>query len=78
MRTKLKFSTDFHFQTDGQTAMVNTNRSLENLLRCLVGENLRNSNLILPTAEFAYNCSMNRSIGTSPFEVCMVTSLESL
>ena len=33
--------------------------SLENLLRCLVGVNLMNWDLILPTAEFAYS-SMNR------------------
>jgi len=67
MGTKLKFFTDFHPQTNGQTEVVN--RSLENLLRCLVGEHLRNWNLILPTAEFPYNSSCNRSIGMSPFEV---------
>ena len=58
MRTKLQFSTAFHPQTDGQTEIVN--RSLGNLLRCLVGENLRAWDLVLPTAEFAYNSSVNR------------------
>ena len=61
MGTKLQFSTTFHPQTDGQTEVVN--RSLGNLLRCLVGENFRAWDLVLPTAEFAYNNSVNRTIG---------------
>ncbi|KAF5470834.1 hypothetical protein F2P56_011322 [Juglans regia] len=65
--TKLKFSTAYHPQTDGQTEVVN--HSLGNLLRCLVQENLRNWDLILPTAQIAYNSSVNRSIGMSAFEV---------
>ena len=65
--TKLKFSTAYHPQTDGQTEVVN--RSLGNLLRCLVGDSNRNWDSILPTAQFAYNSSVNRSIGMSPFEV---------
>ena len=67
MGTKLEFSIAFHPQTDRQTEVVN--RSLGNLLRCLVGENLRTWDLVLPTAEFAYNSSINRTIGISPFEV---------
>ena len=46
--TKLKFFTVFHPQTDGQTEVVN--RSLGNLLRCLVGEANQNWDSILPTA----------------------------
>ena len=65
--TKLKFSTAFHPQTNGQTEVVN--RSLGNLLRCLVGEANRNWHSILPTAQLAYNSSVNRFIGASPFEV---------
>ena len=65
--TELKFSTAFHPQTDGQIEVVN--RSLGNLLWCLVGEVNRNWDSILPTAQLAYNSSANRSIGTSPFEV---------
>ena len=67
MGTRLQFSTAYHPQTDGQTEVVN--RSLGNLLRCLVGEHVKTWDLILPTAEFAYNRSVNRSTGMSPFEV---------
>ncbi|PRQ29559.1 putative nucleotidyltransferase, Ribonuclease H [Rosa chinensis] len=64
--TKLKFSSAYHPQTDGQTEVVN--RSLGNLLRSLVGEHIRSWDSILPIAEFAYNNSVNRTIGMSPFE----------
>ena len=57
-------------QTDGQTEVVN--RSLGNLLRCLVDEANRNWDSILPVAQLAYNSSVNRSIGASPFEVVHV------
>ena len=67
MGNRLQFSTAFYLQTNGQTEVVN--RSLDNLLRCLVGENLWTWDLILPTVEFAYNSSVNRSIRMSPFEV---------
>ena len=67
LETKLKFSSVYHTQTDGQTEVVN--RSLGNLLRCLIGEHMGNWDLLLSRAEFAYNSSVNRSIGMSPFEV---------
>ena len=44
--TKLKFSTKFHPQTKSQSKVVN--RSLGNLLRCLMGEANRNWDSILP------------------------------
>ena len=44
--TKLKFSTTFHPQTKSQSKVVN--RSLGNLLRCLMGEANRNWDSILP------------------------------
>ena len=65
--TKLKFSTTYHPQTDGQTEVVN--RSLGNLLRCLVSKSVKNWDLLLPKAEFAYNSSVNRIAGKSPFKV---------
>ena len=67
MRTLLKFSTAYHPQTDGKTEVVN--KSLRNLLRCLVGDSPGNWDLILPQAEFAYNNSVNQSTGKSPFEI---------
>ena len=65
--TKLKFSTAYHPQTDGQTEVVNW--SLGNLLRCLVGKNVKNWDLLLPKVEFAYNSSVNRTTGQSPFMI---------
>ena len=72
IRAKLKFSMAFHLQTDGHTEIVN--RTLENILRCLVGENLKTWDLILPMAEFVYNSSIDRTTGLSPFEI--VTSFK--
>jgi hypothetical protein len=67
MGTKLKFSSAFHPQTDGQTEVIN--RSLSNLLCCLVTDHHTTWDLLLPQAEFAYNSSVNRSTRLSPFEI---------
>jgi hypothetical protein len=61
------FSSAFHPQTDGQTEVVN--RSLANLLRCLVTDHHTTWDLLLPHADFAYNSYVNRSIRLSPFEI---------
>lgn len=63
--TELNFSSAYHPQTDGQTEVVN--RSLENLLRCSVGDHLRSWDVKLCVAEFAHNQAVNRSTGFSPF-----------
>ncbi|XP_035539653.1 uncharacterized protein LOC118344024 [Juglans regia] len=63
--TRLKYSSAFHPQTEGQTEVVN----LRNLLRCLVHDHVTSWDLILPNAEFAYNSYVNRTTGMSPFEV---------
>uniref|UniRef100_A0A2N9HV25 RNA-directed DNA polymerase n=1 Tax=Fagus sylvatica TaxID=28930 RepID=A0A2N9HV25_FAGSY len=65
--TTLDYNTTFHPQTDGQTKV--TNRSLGNLLRCLIGDHPKEWEEILPIAEFAFNSSINRSTQHSPFEV---------
>ena len=57
----------FHPQIDDQIEVVN--RSLGNLLRCLVGEKPSNWDLVLPITEFAYNNSINQFIGKNPFEI---------
>ncbi|KAJ0980669.1 hypothetical protein J5N97_008924 [Dioscorea zingiberensis] len=65
--TQLKFSFAFHPQTDDQTKVVN--RSLGNLLHCLVGERPGLWDSLLPTAKFAYNNSVNRTTEKSPFQI---------
>ncbi|KAL6580256.1 hypothetical protein OROMI_008280 [Orobanche minor] len=65
--TTLNFSSAYHPQTDGQTEVVN--RSLGNMLRCLVGANLKSWDSKLSSAEFAHNLAINRSTGFAPFFV---------
>jgi Integrase zinc binding domain/Integrase core domain len=67
MGTKLQFSSAYHPQTNGQTEIVN--QSLSNLLRSLVGDNIRQWDLVLPQAEFSYNRSGSKITGKNPFEV---------
>lgn len=65
--TILDMSTAYHPQIDGQTEV--TNRSLGNLLRCLVGSSIKSWDSKLPKAEFAHNNSLNRSSCFSPFQI---------
>jgi hypothetical protein len=65
--TDLAFIYAYHPQTDGQTEVVN--RSLGDLLRSLVTDHHSSWDQILPQAEFAYNDSVNRSTGKSPFQI---------
>jgi hypothetical protein len=65
--TNLLFSSAYHPQTDGQTEVVN--KSLGDLLRSLVTEHHSSWDNILPQEEFAYNDSVNRSTGKSPFQI---------
>ena len=70
METTLKFSTAFHPQRDGQTEV--TNRTLGNLLRCLVQGNTTAWDELLPRAEFTYNASEHRATRYSPFRITTV------
>jgi hypothetical protein len=67
MGTNLMFSSAYHPQTDGKTEVVH--RSLGDLLRSLVTEHHNSWDNVFPQAEFAYNKSVNRSTGKSPFEI---------
>nr|GFC27628.1 DNA/RNA polymerases superfamily protein [Tanacetum cinerariifolium] len=64
--------TSYHPETDGQTKVVN--RSLGNLLRCLVENKPKQWDLVLPFAEFTFNNSKNRTTQRSPFEIVHVLS----
>ncbi|KAI0524507.1 hypothetical protein KFK09_003878 [Dendrobium nobile] len=67
LQTELKLSSAYHPQTDGQTEVVN--RTLGNMLWCLVQNNPRRWDEILSQAEFAYNSMSNRSTGMCPFNI---------
>ena len=64
--SKLKFSTAYHPQTDGQTERVN--QILEDMLRACAIELPGSWDKHLPLAEFAYNNSYQSSIGMAPYE----------
>jgi hypothetical protein len=63
--TKLKMSTAYHPQSDGQTE--NTNKTLENMLRSYVNNSLSDWDDHLVSAEIAINNSKQLSTGYSPF-----------
>jgi len=65
--TKLLFSTTCHPQTDGQIKVVN--RTLSQLLHCIIQKNLKSWEECLPFVEFAYNRTMHSTTGFSPFEI---------
>ncbi|WVZ53021.1 hypothetical protein U9M48_004014 [Paspalum notatum var. saurae] len=64
--TKLRFSTAYHPQTDGQTER--TNQILEDMLRACAIQYGTGWDKSLPYAEFSYNNSYQASLKKSPFE----------
>ena len=66
MDTKLRFSTAYHPQTDGQTER--TNQILEDMLRACAIQYGTSWDKCLPYAEFSYNNSYQASLKKSPFE----------
>ncbi|CAJ2646034.1 unnamed protein product [Trifolium pratense] len=64
--TKLRLSSAYHPQTDGQSER--TIQSLEDLLRACVLEQGVSWDSCLPLIEFTYNNSFHSSIGMVPFE----------
>ena len=67
MGTKLKFSSAYHPQMDGQIEVIN--KRLGDLLRCLVKDNVQSWDLILLIAKFTYNNSISRSTSHSSFKI---------
>lgn len=67
MGTRLKFSTAFHPQTDGQTER--TIQILEDMLRACVMDFGGSWSKYLPLIEFSYNNSYQSTIGVAPYEM---------
>ena len=66
--TNLLYSSSHHPQMDGQTEI--TNKTLATLLRSLVSKSIKEWDLKLSHAEFAYNCTPSFATTRSPFQSC--------
>lgn len=65
LNVKIKLSTAYHPQTDGQSER--TNQTLETYLRCFVTHLQTDWTTWLPLAEFSYNSSLHSATQSSPF-----------
>jgi len=66
MGSRLRMSSAYHPQTDGQSERVI--QSLEDLLRTCILDHLGSWDEVLPLVEFTYNNSYQASIGMAPYE----------
>jgi hypothetical protein len=64
---KLRMSTAFHPQTDGQSEVVN--KVIAMYLRCVIGDRPRSWVDWLSWAEYCYNTSLHTALRATPFEV---------
>jgi hypothetical protein len=64
--TKLRFSTAFHPQTDGQAEKANS--IVETYLRSFAAEHPDKWPELLPLAEYAYNAAKHKATKLTPFE----------
>jgi hypothetical protein len=69
MDTKLKKSTTFHPQIDGQTKVVN--KTVVHLLRGYCNKHPKLWDEKLPYVQHAYNHAIHSSTQKTPFEVCL-------
>ncbi|GKB00087.1 putative mitochondrial protein [Tanacetum coccineum] len=67
LQVKLKMSTAYHPQTDGQTEIVN--KCLESYLRCMTGETPKDWVKWVPLAEYWYNTNYHSVLDITPYEV---------
>ncbi|PKU68484.1 RNA-directed DNA polymerase [Dendrobium catenatum] len=72
LNTAINLSSAYHPQSDGQTEVVN--RTLGNMLRCLVQGHPKQCEEFLGQAEFAYNSMPNRSTRKCPFQIVYTKS----
>jgi len=66
MGSRLRMSSAYHPQTDGQSKRVI--QSLEDLLRTCILDHLGNWDEVLPLVEFTYKNNYKASIGMAPYE----------